>query len=233
MAITAVQHETKVIVSETLENISNQLESIAHRLTGIQPSLDQVQNMLQQAQLALQPPKPPSNPFHNHSRNLGPTFRIRTAIQAACSASCRCQCHRTTSLKSPQWMKSFIGLLFVGYSGTPLSFRQKPCNEISCQQQNYSILSVNYFFPSWFLHRMVLFRGCTRSLLAGEHMISVRTPRVVDTSSDSILLAQGGKVMAMQDLFSQHLASPFDTSIMGESLLHVSISSMGCFLLIS
>lgn len=70
---------------------------------------------------------------------------------------------------------------------------------------------------------MIVFKNHSKSLLAGEHEISIKTPRIVDPYSNAMVYATSGAVEPIRILFSQGLASPYDTTPLGESLLLVSV----------
>lgn len=224
-SITFITNETRTSTAKAHENFDMQLESVTRQVASIQSSVGGIETIFQRLQKAQQPLMS-HDAIHeiskNPSRSSRPIFRVRTALRKSCHRSCKCQCHKRTSLSSPRWMKDIIGLMFIDYSGKPILGTQA-CNEKLCRQQENSLLKINYYFPWWFLRRMIIFRDYSTSLLAGEHMISVRTPRIVDPFSDVIVMAQTGNVSLMQALFSQNLASPFDTTPKGESLLHVSV----------
>lgn len=186
-----MQNEAIHIASEAHQSLGAQVEAVTEQIRSIKPSLDRVQNLFQQNQFAQERsgslPHPPLGSPQNDSQMSTPTFKIRTAMKKSCNATCMCQCHKTTSLSTPLWMKNFVGLLFIGYAGTPI-FRKQTCNERLCQQQSHSILKLNYYFPSWFLHRMIILRDYSSSLLADGLMISIRTPRIIDCNCDTITL---------------------------------------------
>lgn len=64
-----------------------------------------------------------------------------------------------------------------------------------------------------------------------DHMISVRTPRVLNGhSSPAFFNARMGNTEGLRSLFERGLASPFDLdSTSGPNLLHVSLDLMNIF----
>lgn len=201
------------------------LESMAEEVSTIQPSLDTLQAVLQQLQLTGQEPPPVMPPYRvgeaqkDASRNPIPsTFQVQTSLRRSCSELCMCHCHKSTSLNSPQWMKGLIGSIFIGYSGVPLA-KRRPCTEKVCLKEHQTLLKVSYFFPTWFMGRMLVFRD-RYSPLDG-HSISVRTPRTLDGNAPAVWAAVHGNVESMRDLFAKGMASPFDVDDLGQSLLGV------------
>ena len=140
--------------------------------------------------------------------------------RTACTSWCSCVCHRETKLQTPRILEKFIGSLFVGYSGLPIL--RAPCNERnSCRLQAQPLAHVTYFFPQWFLSRMVTFM-MTVTPLAGP-VASLKVQRVVSGNADVFNFARVGDVAGMKSLFERGLASPHDVQHgSGVTPLHVS-----------
>lgn len=139
--------------------------------------------------------------------------------QSSCSKACICRCHKFTKYKSADWLESLLGRLLIGYSGIP---SRPSCNETRCRPNNSSLLTVNYYFPRWFLNKcLISFRG--RWNPTEGSMISIRTPRILQSSTLPVFqMAQRGDTLGIQMLFGQGLASPFDTEpVLFDSLLAV------------
>lgn len=138
-------------------------------------------------------------------------IRAITHIPSKCHGLCKCRCHQKLSFKSPGWMQSVIGHLFVGYYGTPLVLGKWSCNEWHCQRDRKSILNIAYFFPGWFLRRIILINS--RWSPTYGHVISIKTPRIVgDGTMPVFTISSAGNLIGLQSLFSQGLASPFDAN---------------------
>lgn len=129
-----------------------------------------------------------------------------------------CRCHHRSKIKSPSWMKALTGRVFIGYSGVPF-FGAAACTEKSCISKDSALLQVNYYFPTWFLSRMLVLRDRFSSLHG--HMISISTPRICSNNSHIFHLSQKGAVEAVRKLFAEGLASPFDVDEVGMSALRV------------
>ncbi|KAK4200931.1 ankyrin repeat-containing domain protein [Triangularia verruculosa] len=79
-------------------------------------------------------------------------FSVRPK-QAKCHSGCSCRCHfpakTDVSWTIPSALQAITGLLFVGYSGSPM---KKPgCDLPSCGKGNTIRLQVTYGFPLWFI----------------------------------------------------------------------------------
>lgn len=213
-------------MQELEKSTRSRLESVAEEVSIIQPTLETLQTVLQQLQLTS--PEKEAGPPHqgptarkDAARNTVPsTFRIQTSLRRSCSELCMCHCHKSTNLNSPRWLKGVIGYVFIGYSGAPLARRRK-CTEKACLKERQSSLKVSYFFPTWFMGRMLVFRD--RYSPVDGHSISVKTPRIVDTDANhpAVWAAVHGNVESMRDLFARGLASQLDVDDLGQSLLKV------------
>ncbi|KAH8645547.1 ankyrin repeat-containing domain protein [Tricladium varicosporioides] len=137
-------------------------------------------------------------------------LRIRTAYYTGrtCQVECRCNCHSSFGLRTPNVVEPMIGRLFVGYAGIPL-FRPK-CNDTHCRKSQAPSISIEYWFPLWFLAQVI------KIILAyqpgaGPHL-QIRAIRRIPDSAKAIAFALDGNIAGMRALFVQGLASPYDVS---------------------
>lgn len=214
------------------ESSSKRLEILESNIATIGPQLDYMKATAEDWQTRKFPAETTTisktrtssfgfDSYVEHFSKKTPDLRVEATLyrQSSCSSRCLCHCHKTYFAKTPTLTQDIIGSLFIGYSNTPIN--RKPCNEKLCKQQRSSLLKVNYYFPSWLLHRMVAFKNIWNP--NEGHQISVRIPRVVDPFSDVFLVADHGNLESLKELFDQGLASPFDISgDDGESVLQVS-----------
>jgi hypothetical protein len=145
---------------------------------------------------------------------------IRTAQfpRTSCTPWCSCACHREWRFRTPRMLEQFIGSLFIGYSGLPVL--RPPCNEHNCHLQSQPLTYVTYFFPRWFLSRMVTFM-MTYTPLAGP-VASLKVQRTVPGNADIFNFTKQGNVVGIRTLFENGLASPFDVQFdSGVTALHV------------
>ena len=68
---------------------------------------------------------------------------------------CQCLCHTKYTLQSPYRLKQLFGLLFLGYSGTPTI--RTACKRCTCYRAQFVTLIIRYFFPAWFMARVIDF----------------------------------------------------------------------------
>lgn len=146
-------------------------------------------------------------------------IRASTYRRSQCEGWCSCICHRPCYLQTPQSVDFLLGSLFVGYSGFPV--RRRGCNERTCRQQSIPTIKVSYYFPRWFLNRVVQFKAWS-SYMQGPGM-SLNVPRVIPDDSPVLSFAVQGNLDAIRSLFNQGLASPYDVGLSnGRTALHVS-----------
>lgn len=74
---------------------------------------------------------------------------------SSCDPSCICACHKRTRFRSPQFLNSIIGSLFLGYNASPLL--GKRCNKDYCRGSSTDI-TYTYAIPRWFVDRVVEFK---------------------------------------------------------------------------
>lgn len=73
--------------------------------------------------------------------------------QNSCNSACHCACHRRNSFKSPNFLNSILGSLFVAYEPSPWS--AQACESLICRKRSQK-LTYTYAFPRWFLHRVLV-----------------------------------------------------------------------------
>ena len=132
---------------------------------------------------------------------------IPTAKWHNCLAHCRCACHQERRFTSPFLLHNALGTLFLGYSGYPLNTLEH-CTEIGCQARGALKMSINYFFPAWFLTRVL-----TMSLIntsCNEIQASLKITRVVPLGAEVFRLSRLNDVDGLKRLFSWGLATPND-----------------------
>jgi hypothetical protein len=149
------------------------------------------------------------------------TLRVRASAyrMSRCEGWCSCICHRPYYLQTPQSVDFLLGSLFVGYSGFPI--RRRGCNERTCHQQSIPTIKVSYYFPRWFLNRVVQFKAWS-SYMQGPSL-SLNVPRVIPDDSPVFSFAVQGNLAEIRSLFNKGLASPYDVGLSnGRTALHVS-----------
>lgn len=139
-----------------------------------------------------------------------PIIGIRTYIprpRQACPPSCRCSCHQFRYVNWPQSLNNMFGALFIGYSGGPSGIFRK-CTEDACLAQSEFRAYVNYYFPFWFLSK-VLTLTIMLGTASGPYMtLTIR--RTVPGYAEIFRLCESDDATGLQNLLSTRLASPND-----------------------
>lgn len=122
-----------------------------------------------------------------------------------CGSSCSCHCHSKFSVKSPDYLNSFLGSLFVGYSGLPR--KSQSYTDVFCKRQSASHSRITYYFPKWFVVQRMLSMRTIVSPLNGPE-ITLRFPKIVGGDSILFYYAIMGDVQGIRSLFERGLGSP-------------------------
>lgn len=139
-----------------------------------------------------------------------------------CRRPCSCQCHRSSKLKTPDFLRYVTGQLLVGYTG--IQNITPPCNEHACAQRQQAVIRIQYNFPVWSLIQRVLTLVSYSGGLCGPEKI-LRMSRIRPGLDEVFIQVQSGNVRRLQRLFIQGSASPLDASDTGWTLLHYALSA--------
>lgn len=188
------------------ESTGKQLDVLTQVFSTVQSSLDAKNIVTRWAEAESSNKKSPT----------AAPVQVQTSLldMTSCDKACACNCHKTRRLMVPCWLQAIMGFLLIGYSGLKLSGNS--CNEKICRQQQKSILTLNYYFPRWFVYqRLINFRNYW-SPIEGNIM-SIRTPRIIERSTTTVFdMACQGNLEGLKRLFIQGLASPFDVNGSGK-----------------
>lgn len=219
--IRVLSEETTVTVQADTRSVCDGLEVLSKTINFLSLS---TRNDHRHSSLDSSSEAPKPTDALNHPIDSPPYVRFRTSTFKgnSCTVLCQCDCHQTSWLRSPRSLQGIIGFLFIGYSGLSRpSFFNRPCSEKMCHRHKSFSVSVNYYFPLWFLWRSIVIRNGNDT---SGPSITLRTPRLVENDADVLFYALEGNINGMQMLFTKGEASPFDINcVTGESLMHVSI----------
>lgn len=140
------------------------------------------------------------------SSELSP--KLRGQEGRGCTPWCSCRCHIRRSFRSPWALETVFGRINLQLGG------QRPnCNEKGCQRPPAKPLTLTYFLPKYLLRRYIALTMYYTPLDGPS--LSLRTPRVIAWSHLFWRYANTGDVPAIQKMFTQNKASPFDTNMRG------------------
>ena len=86
---------------------------------------------------------------NNHATT---TFEL---TRNSCELDCSCTCHKTSRFRSPTFMTTIVGSLFLGYNAVPWFSRN--CDSAFCRSHS-SKLAYTYAFPRWFVNRVIILK---------------------------------------------------------------------------
>ena len=139
--------------------------------------------------------------------------QVPIAIKQQCKALCSCICHTRSIGRSPWILDPIIGKLNVQYTG-----RRPPCSEFHCSRSAESSFKVVYQFPDYLINRYVSMNMQYGRSSGPEFLL--RVPRVVPWSHLLWNYAITGDLSAIQKLFAEGKASPYDLNPRGSSALY-------------
>ncbi|KAF2245542.1 hypothetical protein BU26DRAFT_71007 [Trematosphaeria pertusa] len=140
-----------------------------------------------------------------------------TLVDDACEPFCSCQCHVSSQLRTPQWVKHILGSMTF-HGNTSVFLSRRPCNK-SCRRSGPSSLQFTYFAPAWTLLRSFNFYVKAQCLRGPD--FNIRMPRVIPYHTDVWAVIELGKLLTLKEMIERGATSPFDVNPSGKSLLHV------------
>jgi len=138
-------------------------------------------------------------------------------FKSTCNNWCSCICHTRRTAKSSSLLKSVLGSLFIGYTGFPTL--TPACNEAKCSKRSSPKVEITYYFPLWFLSRVMSITAVLSDARGPE--LNLRMPRMVGWTSPLWRSAQADDLFTVRSIFASGMASPFDVNAYGQSALHV------------
>ena len=121
-----------------------------------------------------------------------------------CGARCTCRCHVRNSARSPWLFETLLGRANLEYT-----YRRWECDEKKCMKAATPSLTFTYYLPRFLFTRYVTFK--LNYLAASGPQFSLRFPRITPWTHPYWSYAKKGDLKAIQNLYSQQKASPFDT----------------------
>ncbi|KAK0750894.1 hypothetical protein B0T18DRAFT_58311 [Schizothecium vesticola] len=100
-------------------------------------------------------------------------------IPQTCTRDCKCQCHRTSTLLTPHWIRSAVGSLALEYNGV-VSFNLKACSVATCHSGGKRLARANYMFPPWLLRRGLFVSMAWDSLTNRGASLHLMVPTLLD-----------------------------------------------------
>ena len=134
-----------------------------------------------------------------------------------CAAWCSCICHTSSSFRSPWAFRPLIGEICLEYST-----QQARCNEKSCRRLDISTFNLVYQLPRFLMCRYIAMT--MRYAPLDGPQFSLRMPRVTPWTHLLWNYAMVGNLVAIQKMFAERRASPYDVNIHGSNALIYAVS---------
>lgn len=136
-------------------------------------------------------------------------------IRNICNGDCNCACHESFRFRSPGFLDSIFGSLFLGYEASPWS--SKGCQNAHCRKSHTTI---HYMFPRWFFSRTVAITlSCNQPGSGPEFLLRVLQMRPNDARI--FKCARYGYVEETKRLLEGGKASIVDVNSYSCTALHV------------
>ena len=127
--------------------------------------------------------------------------------RSPCDPGCMCHCHRRSNWTSSSKYRSFFGLLFISYTGLPVT---DPCDDIRCQQIPEKSLSLRYYFPQWFTARISDI--CIQMSKSYGLSQSLRVSRVIRGESKLFVAVRKNDLQGLRAILSSREGTPYDVA---------------------
>ena len=162
--------------------------------------------------------KPPSGFVSSQATTIDLTL-------SSCNLNCTYACHKRTRFRSPRFLNTIIGSLFLRYNASPL-FEQR-CNKEHYRRPSRDI-TYTYAFPRWFLDRVIIFKMSTTMPKGPE--LCIRVTRIRPRGAEIFIAAADKSEVAVRNVERLLLtggASVLDVTPDGRTALQV-INSTHC-----
>ncbi|KAI1174416.1 hypothetical protein F4777DRAFT_384368 [Nemania sp. FL0916] len=149
--------------------------------------------------------------------------QFQAVLFRTCSSTCSCSCHQMKRSRSPHWLASLMGNLFLYYNVNPI-FQRPTCDRLSCTVKSPSSVRLYYTFPRWLLARSIDWHASWSSLTGQGSSLHIRVPRVLESHSHRIFKAiEYGDFRFVRLQLANKSVLPTDVDEGGQSLALVAI----------
>ncbi|KAL9044028.1 MAG: hypothetical protein Q9214_002806 [Letrouitia sp. 1 TL-2023] len=143
---------------------------------------------------------------------------------STCSPDCRCRCHSYQTIRSPNFLNSMLGSLFIGYRASP--WLNQRCNDRACTNKATRI-EVTYTFPAWLMKRHIAARLRWGDYRGVEQSLRVYYTRDTKTWDAYRLLyffdSEDWTIREISRQLHEGMTSLQDMSSYGNTLLHYAV----------
>jgi len=146
---------------------------------------------------------------------------IEPYFRPTCSPTCRCQCHRRSSVASPTSLQRMLGAFFLSYNNVPV-IGAVVCDFAACIAASGPSLQLHYSLPSWLILRAVVFSVSWSTMTNLGASLHLKVPRIIQARDPIWEILRCGDVHRIRQRFIARQNSPTDILANGVSLFLVS-----------
>lgn len=136
-------------------------------------------------------------------------------VRNACSLDCKCKCHESFRFRTPGFLDTIFGSLFLGYEASPWS--SQGCKNARCRRTSTTIY---YRFPRWFVSRTVAVTMSCNQPGSGPEML-LRILQLRPNDARIFVCAHFGYLEEARRLLEGGEASIVDVNSWSCTALHV------------
>jgi hypothetical protein len=148
---------------------------------------------------------------------------VQAELQQRCELTCKCQCHKSTTLQTPTWLQPVTGAFLVNYNSLPI-FSPRPCNSSLCRSYSRTTITLQYYFPSWLFSLGVHMSSSWSGLTGQGARFHLQAPVVIDIGHRAWTLFDFDAVEDLRGMLTKRAIVPNCVNPQGVSLLLVSVS---------
>lgn len=159
--------------------------------------------------------------FGPEGKLLNESLKISRDHRLQCLEGCLCRCHTRITCRSPRYLSTYLGDMFLGGSSLPWSLSSFfQCNEQTCRRTRNFDADIRYYLPPWILTAVASF-NLTFSLCTIPLKVHLQTRNTIPYCSPILECVQVGDINAVRTYLLTGKASLNDVDPYGLGLLYV------------
>ncbi|KAK4452177.1 ankyrin repeat-containing domain protein [Podospora aff. communis PSN243] len=148
----------------------------------------------------------------------GPAICVQAELRQRCELTCKCQCHKKTSIKTPTWLQPVVGAFLVNYNSLPV-LGPRPCNSSFCRAGSGTSITVQYYFPTWLFSLGIHLSSSWSGLASQGARFHLQAPLVIGAGHPVWSLFDFDVVDELRGMLTNRTVLPNCVSSYGLSLL--------------
>ena len=166
--------------------------------------------------------------FGPDKNKLRESLKISRDPRLQCLEGCLCRCHTRVTCRSPRYLSTYLGDMFLGGSSLPWSISSFfQCNEQTCRRTRNLDADIRYYLPQWVLTAVASF-NLTFSLRMIPLKVHLQTRNTIPYCSPILECIQVGDINAVRTHLVSGKASLNDVDPYGLGLLYVGFCDLKC-----